>query len=107
MILTNFIYDVPGLEGDTIKTYSLTRSDYHTIHIAEEAKHDYIGFVTYKYVQADLLISNSFRKPTLASFCWAIGGFLSLVISMSNIYLANYKSFAIDKSLTKRIFSSK
>ena len=39
------------------------------------------------------------------SFLWVIGGFLSFVTKMTNFALASYQSFAIDKSMLKKVFS--
>jgi len=36
---------------------------------------------------------------------WIIGGFLSLVTRLSNLILAGYQSFTIDKSMLKKVFS--
>ena len=67
----------------------------------------YLGFVNFRYTQADQIGEDTYIRPTLASFLWVIGGFLSLITRMTNFALANYQSFTIDKSLIKKIFSWK
>ena len=66
-----------------------------------------MGYVNYRYVQGDTVQMDTYTRPTLASFLWVIGGFLSLVTRLTNFTLAGYQSFTIDKSLIKKIFSWK
>ena len=50
---------------------------------------------------------DTYTRPTLASFAWILGGFLSLVTRLTNFTLAGYQAFTIDKSLIKKVFSWK
>ena len=52
-----------------------------------------------------MLIKELYKRPTIASLFWVIGGFLSLVTRLTNLVLNSYQSFTIDKSMLKKIFS--
>ena len=95
------------ISGQSFYTYTLGKSDFAIDSLTDEQTNLHLGFINFRYTQADQVINNKFVRPTLASFLWIIGGFLSLITRMTNFTLAGYQSFTIDKSLIKKIFSWK
>ena len=101
------LYDAPWLEGQKFTTYTVLQSDFAIQELPNEEANNFEGYVNYRYTQSDRVQEDKFVRPTLASFLWVIGGFLSLVTRLTNFSLAGYQAYTIDKSLIKKVFSSK
>jgi len=93
------LYDIPFKQPEKFTTFLITREE------DSMASVSLIGYVRFQYVQSSYMRTEHFKKPTIASLLWVIGGFLSLVTRLANLMLARYQSFTIDKSMLKKVYS--
>lgn len=98
-------YDLPFSKGEEYVNYQIDSTDFTLGDISFSP--DGTGYVNFNYAQSSLQKSDMFKRSTIASLLWIIGGFLSLVTRLSNLILTSYQSYAIDKSMLKKIFSTR
>ena len=99
-----FLIDNPFNEK-TKSTYYIASNDFSFQKFAQFDDTRDIGYVNIRYTQGSYYYDTHFKRETLASLLWVLGGFISLITRLTNLTLQNYQAFTIDKSMIKKIFS--
>ena len=81
-------YDMPFKELPRYKNYKVEQTDLTIGDI--EATAAGTGYVNFRYTQGPVRYEDTFKRQTIASLLWVIGGFLSLITRLSNLILASY-----------------
>ena len=64
-----------------------------------------MGFLNYNMRQANVKLHSEYDRNTLTELFVALGGFISMITRLTNMYLKGYQGYALNKSMIKKVYS--
>jgi len=91
--------------GEEIDTYYVDELSYGVTPLRSQESSTVIGFLNYNMRQANVKLHSEYDRNTLTELFVALGGFISMITRLTNMYLKGYQGYALNKSMIKKVYS--
>ena len=99
----NIFYNFPFSNGQVLETYTLVSPDFNVNTALVDQEN--VGYVNYRFQQHPISINDNYTRLSFMEFLSLIGGFIGVVVRLTEYSITNYQKFTIDKSMMKKLYS--